>query len=63
MNLNVSELIQTRAAVTPEELATITGKHTMTVRRWCKSGEVKCNRVGRSDMIPISEVKRLTGIN
>ena len=52
-----------RLAYTPAQLAKMLGVTTNRIRRWIKDGLLKANKMGRTWLIPQSEVRRLSGLN
>ncbi len=59
--VKISDILETRAAVSCEELGALIGKHTMTIRRWVYDGKIQSVKVGPCVMIPICEVKKFMG--
>jgi excisionase family DNA binding protein len=52
------EAITTRAAYTPDALATAIGVHKSTIFRVIRSGELRAKKLGGRTIIPASEVDR-----
>jgi excisionase family DNA binding protein len=48
-----------KEAYSPEEVAGMLDKPVGTVRRWLRSGEIRASKLGRSWIIPKSEIERI----